>query len=125
MQLRPAKKISIYLNENQQFHHVPAAQAILEFLRRQGAAGAMLVHGTAGFGAHHRLHSAEALVLSSGLPEKIEWIETAAKAEELLPRVAEMAGGGLIEVRDTAIYSSPPRGAALAPPGSGPEGPLK
>lgn len=111
MQPGPAKKITIYLSENQQYGHVPAARAILDFLRRNGAAGAMMIHGAAGFGAHRRLHGGDTLALSGGLPVKIEWIEAPGKAEELLPRVMEMAGGGLIEIQDTVVRRPSPLGS--------------
>src|SRR5581483_11476496 len=37
------------------------------------------------------------------LPVKIEFIETAKKVEELLPKLQAMAGTGLIEMQDTTI----------------------
>jgi PII-like signaling protein len=41
--------------------------------------------------------------LAVRLPVKVEFIETAAKVEELLPKLQEMAGTGLIEMQDTTI----------------------
>ncbi len=113
MQPGPAKKVEIYVSENQQYHHEPAARAILDFLFYHGVAGATMTHGAGGFGADHRVHAAEVLTLSGGLPVKIEFIETAAKAEELLPKLADMAGHGLIEVHDTTVYK--PAAARRAP----------
>jgi PII-like signaling protein len=106
MQPGPAKKVEIYVSENQQYHHEPAARAILDFLFYHGVAGATMTHGAGGFGADHHMRAAEVLTLSGGLPVKIEFIETAAKAEELLPKLADMAGHGLIEVHDTTVYKA-------------------
>ena len=41
--------------------------------------------------------------LAVHLPVKIEFIETAQKVEELLPKLQAMAGEGLIEMHDTTI----------------------
>ena len=40
------------------------------------------------------------------LPIKIEFIESAAKAEELLPKLLEMIGEGVVEVQDTTVLKS-------------------
>ena len=41
---------------------------ILEYLRREGAAGATVTRGVAGFGVHSRIHTASILDLSADLP---------------------------------------------------------
>jgi PII-like signaling protein len=41
--------------------------------------------------------------LTENLPIKIEFIESQEKVEELLPKLHEMAGTGLIEVQDTTV----------------------
>lgn len=112
-----AKKVEIYLSEDQEYHHQPAARAILNFLFYHAVAGATLTHGAAGFGADHHMHSSGTLAMSGGLPMKVEFVESPAKVEALLPKLADMAGHGLIEVHDTTVYKpAQSRTAPLPPP---------
>lgn len=99
----PGKKVAVYVAEDQQYHGNSAYAAILDFLFFHGVAGATVIRGIAGFGADHHLHTTRLVDLAVRLPVKVEFIEAAAKVEELLPKLHEMAGTGLIEVQDTTI----------------------
>lgn len=99
----PAKKVSVYVSEDQQYHGQSVYSAILDYLFYRGVSGATVIRGTAGFGADHHLHTTRILRLTEDLPMKIEFIESSNKIEELMPKLAEMAGSGLIEIQDTAI----------------------
>jgi len=99
----PAKKVSIYVGEDHQYHGQSLYSAILNFLFYRGVSGASVVRGIAGFGADHHLHTTRIERLTEDLPIKIEFIETPEKVEELLPKLQELAGTGLIEVQDTTV----------------------
>jgi PII-like signaling protein len=99
----PAKKVSIYVGQDHQYHGESVYAAILEFLFYHKVAGASVTRGVAGFGADHHMHTDRILVLTENLPMKVEFIETAEKVEELLPKLHEMVGTGLIEIHDTTI----------------------
>lgn len=99
----PGKKVGIYVAEDQQYHGAAAYAAILEFLFFHNVSGATVTRGIAGFGADHHLHTTRVVELAVKLPIKVEFIETADKVNELLPKLQEMAGTGLIEVQDTTI----------------------
>jgi PII-like signaling protein len=103
LQSGPAKKVSIYLGEDQQYHGNALYAAILEFLFFRGISGATVTRGIAGFGADHQLHTTRILRLTEDLPIKIEFIETLDKVNEVLPKLHAMAGTGLIELQDTTI----------------------
>jgi PII-like signaling protein len=68
-----------------------------------GVSGATVTRGIAGFGADHHLHTTSLVDLAVHLPVKIEFIETAEKVDELLPKLQAMVGTGLIEMHDTTI----------------------
>jgi len=102
----PARKISVYVGEDIRHHGEPLYLAILNYLFRQRVSGAMVTKGIAGFGADHHLHTTRILEVSENLPIKIEFIESPAKAEELLPKLLEMIGEGVVEVQDTTILKS-------------------
>lgn len=99
----PGKRVAVYVSEDQQYHGNAAYAAILDFLFFHGVSGATVTRGIAGFGADHHLHTTRLVDLAVRLPIKVEFIETAAKVEELLSKIHEMAGTGLIEMQDTTI----------------------
>lgn len=99
----PGKKVGIYVAEDQQYHGAAAYAAILDFLFFHNVSGATVTRGIAGFGADRHLYTTRVVELAVKLPIKVEFIETAEKVEELLPKLQEMAGTGLIEVQDTTI----------------------
>lgn len=121
LQAGPAKKVTIYVGEDQQYHGAALYAAILDFLFFRHVSGATVTRGLAGFGADHHLHTTRILRLTENLPIKIEFVESPAKVEELLPKLYEMAGTGLIEVQDTTVLKPGAPGAkraatAAAPP---------
>ena len=99
----PAKKVAIYVAEDQQYHGSAAYSAILDFLFFRGVSGATVTRGIAGFGADHHMHTTRLVDLATRLPIKVEFIETVQKVEELLPKLQVMAGTGLVEMHDTTI----------------------
>lgn len=99
----PAKKVIIYVGEDHQYHGQSVYSAILDFLFYRGVSGANVVRGVAGFGADHHMHTMHIERLTENLPVKIEFIESPEKVEELLPKLHDLAGTGLIEVQDTMV----------------------
>src|ERR1700692_2662947 len=93
----PAKKVCIYLGEDQQYHGQALYAAVLDYLFYRGVSGASVFRGIAGFGADHKMHTARILRLTENLPVKIEFIESAGKVEEIFPKLHDMDGTGLIE----------------------------
>ena len=104
-----AKKVSVYVGEDDSYHGNSLYAAILDFLFYRGVAGASVVRGIAGFGRTHQLHTTRILRLAENLPVIIEFIESPEKVAELLPKLREMTSGGLIEIQDTTIVK--PAGA--------------
>jgi len=102
-----AVKVTVYLSDGAKHHHVPVYTTILDFLFHSGIAGVTVVKGVAGFGARHRMHSAHILEISDHLPIKIEFIETRAKVDAVLPELEKRIGSGLIEVQETTIIVPP------------------
>ena len=103
----PAKKVIIHLNEDTSARHDFLYQEIFSFLRERGVAGATLIRPAAGFGSHHRTHSAEG---DEGehehMPVRIEFIETRQAADALLPSLCELITDGLIEAHDTTVIKA-------------------
>ena len=89
-------RVRIYLGERDRHHGASLWSALLEFLRRHGAAGATVIRGVAGYGAHSTIHTTSIVELSSDLPLIVEWIDTEARVDQLLPEIEKMLQGGLI-----------------------------
>jgi len=111
----PAKKVTVYVGEDHQYHGQSVYSAILDFLFYRGVSGANVVRGVAGFGADHHMHTMHIERLTENLPVKIEFIESPEKVEELLPKLHEMAGTGLIDVQDTTVVKPSEASAKRAP----------
>lgn len=103
LQSGKAVKVSIYLSEGSTHHGVSTYSSILDFLFFRGVSGATVLKGVAGFGADHHIHSASFVEISDHLPLKIEFIETREKVNELLGKLEEMVGSGMIEVQETTV----------------------
>jgi uncharacterized protein len=96
----PAKKVTIYVSQDQKYHRDSVYAAILEFLFSCKVSGAMVTRGIAGFRADHHMQTDRILALTENLPMKVEFIETAEKVAELLPKLLETAGTGLIAMSE-------------------------
>lgn len=98
-----ALKVSIYVSEGSKYHGVPVYSSILDFLFYRGVSGATVVKGIAGFGADHHMHTASIVEISDHMPLKIEFIETPEKVNELLGKLEQLAGTGMIEMQETTV----------------------
>jgi len=102
----PAKKVSIYVGEDQQYHGHTVYLAILEFLLSAGVSDAQAIRAMAGFGADHKMHTTRILRLTENLPVKVQFVESAEKVDEVMPKLREIVEHGLIEVQDTIVVKS-------------------
>jgi len=99
----PAKKVTIFINEDTQHHMMALHDSIMSYLMHKGVSGATATRAFSGFGAHQMLHTPQVEVLAQHLPIRIEFVDTAEKVDEVLPTLYEMVSDGLIEVQDTSV----------------------
>jgi PII-like signaling protein len=99
----PAKKVTIFINEDTRHHMTSLHDSIMTFLMHKGISGATATRAFSGFGSHQMLHTPKIEVLAQHLPIRIEFIDTPEKVEEVLPTLYEMVSDGLIEVQDTNV----------------------
>ena len=102
----PAKKVTIFINEDTQHHMQALHDAIMTFLMHKGVNGATATRAFSGFGSHQMLHTPKVEALAQHLPIRIEFVDTAEKVEEVLPTLYEMVSDGLIEVQDTNVVKN-------------------
>jgi uncharacterized protein len=102
----PAKKVTIFINEDTQLHMMALHDSIMNFLMHKGVSGATATRAYSGFGSHQMLHTPKIEVLAQHLPIRIEFVDTPEKVEEVLPTLYEMVTDGLIEVQDTNVVKN-------------------
>jgi PII-like signaling protein len=97
--------VRVYIGESDQWQGRPLYQAIVEQLREQGIAGATVLRGIEGFGAHARIHTTRLLRLSEDLPILIEVVDQEERIREVLPMLDSMVGDGLITLERVEIIA--------------------
>jgi PII-like signaling protein len=97
------KLLRIFVGEQEAHQGKPLYQWLVEEARNKGLAGATVLRGMEGYGAHSRLHTAKVLRLSIDLPVVIEIVDTEEKIEAFLPIVDDVIPEGLATVERVEI----------------------
>jgi len=97
------KLLRIFVGEQDSHDGKPLYQWLVEEARNNGLAGATVLRGMEGYGAHSRLHTAKVLRLSIDLPVVIEIVDTEEKIEAFLPVVDNAIPEGLATVERVQI----------------------
>ena len=107
---REGHLLRIFIGESDRHEGMTLYEWIVRKAREQGLAGATVLRGLGGFGAHSRLHTAKVLRLSADLPIVIEIVDTIQKIEAFLPIVdgAVKEGMATLEKVDIRFYRSGP-----------------
>lgn len=100
-----AELLRIFVGESDRHHGKPLYEAIVELARAEGLAGATVLRGTLGFGAHSRIHTAKVLRLSEDLPMVIEIVDTPEKIAEFIPRCEEILKEGLMTLERVKVIA--------------------
>ncbi len=100
----PLQRVRIYLSERDSADGQPLYLVALDRLRREGASGATVLRGIAGFGSGHRLRTAGIADFSQQTPVVIEWLDRAERVARVLPTLDEMLGDALITIEDIKAY---------------------
>jgi len=95
--------LRIFIGESDRHEGQPLYEWIVREARRQGLAGATVLRGIEGFGAHSRLHTARILRLSSDLPVVVEIVDTEEKIQAFLPVIDGAIAEGLATLEQVRI----------------------
>jgi PII-like signaling protein len=109
LEVGPATKVTIYLNQDTGSSGGFLRDEILNLLQRSGLglAGATVFRPYAGFGSHGRLHKTdEGDVAGLHLPVMIVFIDSNEKVNSVLPEILELVTDGLVEAQPTQILKS-------------------
>ena len=95
--------LRIYIGELDKWQHQPLYEAIVLRARKLGLAGATVLRGPMGFGAHSHLHTAKILRLSEDLPVLIEIVDKEDKIAAFLPELDQMVADGLVTLEKVRV----------------------
>jgi PII-like signaling protein len=110
-----AKRVRVYIGESDLWHGRPLFTAIVERCRREGFAGATVLRGIEGYGAHSRIHTARILRLSEDLPIVVDIVDRPDRIEQLLPILDGMVNEGLVTVEDVHVFKYVSSGTGAEP----------
>ncbi len=88
--------LRIFIGESDSHQGLPLYEWIVKKAREKGMAGATVLRGMEGFGAHSRMHTAKILRLSQDLPIVIELVDTPEKIEGFIPIIDPIIEEGLM-----------------------------
>jgi PII-like signaling protein len=105
---RQGKLLRIFIGENDHHEGQPLYEWIVRQALEQGLAGATVLRGLEGYGAHTRLHTARILRLASELPVVVEIVDSEEKIEAFLPTIdgAIVEGLATLERVEVRLYRS-------------------
>jgi PII-like signaling protein len=95
--------LRIFIGESDKHEGLPLYEWIVRKAREHGLAGATVLRGLEGFGAHSRVHTAKILRLSTDLPIVVEIVDRAEQIEAFLPLVDAAISEGLATVERVQI----------------------
>lgn len=100
---RDGTLLRIFIGETDRWQGRPAYEQIVLAARQAGLAGATVLKGAMGFGAHSRLHTYKILRLSEDLPIIIEIVDAPEKIDAFLPTLDPMVQEGLITMENVRV----------------------
>lgn len=92
----PALRVTIFIGENDTWHHKPLYTEIVHRAHAAGLAGASVFRGIEGFGASSLIHTSRLLSLSEDLPVAIVIVDTEERVRAFLPQLDELVTEGLV-----------------------------
>ncbi len=98
------RRVTIYVNEADEWHGKPVHLAVLRYLAGEGCAGGTVLRGVAGFTKAAGVVTTSLVDAGGKLPLVIEYIDKPEVVERVLPRLREIVGNRLITLEDLELY---------------------
>jgi PII-like signaling protein len=98
-----ALRMTVFIGENDQFHHRPLYTEIVHRAHKAGLAGATVLRGYEGYGASSRIHTSRILSLTEDLPTVILIVDKPEKIRAFLPQVEDLVTEGLIILDEVEV----------------------
>lgn len=97
--------LRVFVGESDRWEGRPLYESIVRKAREEGLAGATVLRGMEGFGAHSRIHTTKILRLSEDLPIVIEIVDKPERIQAILPALDRMVTEGLITLEKVHIIA--------------------
>ncbi len=119
---KQGQRLRIFIGESDRYEGAPLYEWLVRKARENHLAGATVLRGLEGFGAHSRMHTAKILRLSQDLPIVIEIVDTKENIQRFLDTIDGAIAEGLATREDVEIHfyrsgSDPSAGASHPPEG--------
>jgi PII-like signaling protein len=95
--------VRIFIGESDRWDGASLYEAIVQRAREKGLAGATVLRGVEGFGAHNLIHTARIMRLAEDLPIIIEIVDQKEKIEAFLPELDNMIPEGLVTLEPVQV----------------------
>ncbi|MFJ8467172.1 DUF190 domain-containing protein [Streptomyces swartbergensis] len=105
-----ALRLTVFVGENDTWHHKPLYSEIVHRAHAAGLAGASVFRGVEGFGASSLIHTSRLLSLSEDLPVAVVIVDTEPRVRAFLPRLDELVTEGLVTLDDCEVIRYTARG---------------
>ncbi|EPD63120.1 MULTISPECIES: DUF190 domain-containing protein [Streptomyces] len=98
-----ALRVTVFIGENDTWHHKPLYSEIVHRAHAAGLAGASVFRGIEGFGASSLIHTSRLLSLSEDLPVAVVIVDTEERVRAFLPQLDELVAEGLVILDDCEV----------------------
>ncbi|MDN0199178.1 DUF190 domain-containing protein [Streptomyces sp. S.PNR 29] len=105
-----ALRLTVFVGENDTWHHRPLYSEIVHRAHAAGLAGASVFRGVEGFGASSRIHTLRLLSLSEDLPVAVVIVDSEERVRAFLPQLDELVTEGLVILDDCEVIRYVGRG---------------
>ncbi|KAA9154324.1 DUF190 domain-containing protein [Amycolatopsis acidicola] len=102
-----ATKLSVYVGEDDTWHHKPLHHEIVRRAKEAGLAGATVLRGCEGYRAGSPIHTTRILSLAEDLPVVVVVVDADDRIRDFLPALAELAGDRLVTLEDVEVVHFP------------------
>ncbi len=107
----PAVRLTVFVGEDDRWHHRPLYTEIVQRAHAAGLAGASVLRGIEGYGASSRIHTSRLLSLSEDLPIAVIIVDAEDKVRGFLPQLDELVHEGLVIVDPVEVIRYVGRGS--------------
>ncbi|WP_309058972.1 DUF190 domain-containing protein [Streptomyces sp.] len=104
-----ALRLTVFVGENDTWHHRPLYSEIVHRAHAAGLAGASVFRGIEGFGASSLVHTSRLLSLSEDLPVAVVVVDTEERVRAFLPELDALVTGGLVTLDHCEVVRCPGR----------------